>query len=262
MRCPKCGQEMIHISNQHICTACGIVANEFSPKSQVLAQVKKKMAAAQAVPKQEEYISPTAVATAEKPAGISTMHPREDAADQAGMSGKTLDQIAREMVNQNQTREDIGATPVPGFSVKSTPNMIPEEEGEKVIPRIEFQPEEPAVQEQSIPVRPTAVQAPGAAPLSIDGGGLFAPPGAQTGQGANAAAPSSGTATFPLEAGATGSEMVYPSHQVNPILIKIFIAVFSILVFFVIAYLLYANLSAVKGLVDNISRFLGERVFR
>ena len=262
MRCPKCGQEMIHINNQYICTACGIVANEFSPRSQVLASIKKKMAAAQTASQQEQYVSPSAVATAEKPAGISTMHRQENAAAKGDMSVKTLDQIAREMVNQNQTREEIGGEPVPGFSVETTPSMIPETEGEKIIPRPEQQVGAPGTEEQNNPVQQAAVQAPETVLHDADGGSLFASPAVQTSQGTGMTAPSSGVTDFSLEVGATGSQMIYPSHQVNPILIKILIFVFALLALFVIGYFVYANFGGAKGFTDNFTRFLGENIFK
>ncbi|MEK7447715.1 MAG: hypothetical protein AAB632_02900, partial [Patescibacteria group bacterium] len=227
MKCPKCGQEMININNQYICTACGIVANEFSPKSQVLASIKRKMAAAQTIPQQEQYISPTAVATVEKPAGVSTMHNKENSAVKVDMSGKTLDQLARDVVNQNQTREDIGGAPVPGFSVESTPNMVPETEGEKVIPRPQV------AQEQSIPTQETPIQISEAVPNNAENGSLFIPPEAQAGQ-STVMTPQPGEKTDLV--GTTGSQMVYPSHQINPILIKILITVFILLFLFIAGY--------------------------
>lgn len=262
MKCPKCGQEMIHINNQYICTACGIVANEFSPKSQVLASIKKKMADAQAVSKQEEYISPSAIATAEKSAAISTMHGQGNPETKGDMSGKTLDQIAREVVNQNQTREKTGGELVPGFSVESAPSMVPETEGEKVIPRSDQQAGISEMEEQNILAQRAAVQTPEAVPSSDDSGSLFESPAVQTDQGTGMAVPSSGTADFSLEAGTTGSQIIYPSHQVNPILIKILISVFALLALFVIGYLVYANFSVAKGLIDNFIKFLGENIFK
>lgn len=251
MKCPKCGQEMININNQYICTACGIVANEFSPRSQVLASIKKKMAAAQVVSVPEEYVSPTAVATAEKPTGVSTMHNKENSATKKDTSGQTLEQIARDVVNQNQTREDMGSVPVSGFSVESTPNMVSETEGEKVIPRPEQQLGVQETQEQNIPVQYAPTQVPENVPGSNDNGSLFMSPEVPANQATTMLPQPSGNTDL---LGATGSQTIYPSHQVNPILIKILITVFILLTLFVIGYFAYNNL----GIVNFITKFLGD----
>lgn len=253
MRCPKCGQEMIHINNQYICTACGIVANEFSPKQQILGAIKQKMAA-QNTAKQEEYVSPVAIAT-EKPQAqqdISTNPVPK--IDQQALAGITLDQIIKELA--------AGAVKLnKGTTDKNAEDYLDSgSEGEKVIPRIGTEGKEVASQESEAsqkqiqpppasvqvvqPVQPEAAQVENVAPANM----TFSPP--LTSQDTMGSLQVSQV----LE---SDQEEIYPSHQVNPILIKTLIYVFVALVLFVIGYLIYTNPGA-RGFIDNTLKNLGK----
>lgn len=135
MNCPKCGQEMIHISNQHICTACGIVANELSPKSQVLAQIKAKASTkVSSADKQEAYVSPVAVATEDRPQSgtMLNLHQNDQGIPRAESGPATLDRIINEMSAAK------GTTVMQAEIIGSGESYIEQGgEGEKTIPRLE-----------------------------------------------------------------------------------------------------------------------------
>ncbi len=246
MKCPKCGQEMIHINNQHICTVCGIVANEFSPKDQVLNQIRAKVKAqtAQNAQKQEEYVSPVAVAKeenrpAEKKYTVPPVH----------MSDKTLDQMARALlVNQNSKAD-------------SSENENSEEIGaERVIPRIaEESVANEQVQEaaahQQIQQNQTVQQPVEAQTINQEqqNAGFE---NQQENVGTSQVLQSS-SIDFATEPAPLNSQMIYPSHQINPIFKKTLIVLFGIIVLFLVLYLLYKNFSGARALIDNITKYLG-----
>lgn len=247
MKCPKCGQEMIHINNQHICTVCGIVANEFSPKDQVLNQIRAKVKAqtAQNTPKEEEYISPVAVAKEKNEVIDRTEAAKKYIVQPTPMSDKTLDQMARAlMVNQNS-------------KVESSETENGEEVGaEKVIPRIvETSPEEgSSIQTAAVSQPNLDVQNSEASILQENV--------VKEKNTEEFIMPESGKTDFTVEPAPASSQMVYPSHQVNPILMKILIGLIVLMIFLVICYIIYANFRGARGLIDGIIQYLGLNFFK
>ncbi|RJO62055.1 hypothetical protein C4544_00965 [candidate division WS5 bacterium] len=230
MYCPKCGQVTVHLNGRDICTKCGIVFDNDLPKEQILRQIRSKIAKTQARGTQDEsYTSPIAVASK------NPVLPKESSPSIV-VADRTVGEIQRDTrlgKEAAEAKEEAQATQ----SAKSTPNLPGPtiyDFGETASASLSEQ--------QSVPLQNTDVSASADSPAAQ--GNIIQNQQAVY-QGANTA----------------GSETIYPSHEVNPILIKIFISVFSILVFFVIVYILYANFSAAKGMIDNIIRFLGERVF-
>lgn len=244
---------MIHINNQYICTACGIVANEFSPKQQVLGAIKKKMAA-QNTSKQEEYVSPVAIAT-EQPQAQQYIPPNPASKiDQQALAGITLDQIIKELA--------AGAVKLnKGTTDKNEEDYLDSgSEGEKIIPRIGTEGKEVASQDSEVPQK--QVQAP-PAPVQVAQPVQSEAIQVESVAPANMTFPPSSTSQDTMGSLQVSQvlegdqEEIYPSHQVNPILIKTLIYVFVTLVLFVIGYLIYTNPGA-RGFIENTLKNLGK----
>lgn len=235
MYCPKCGQPAVHLNGRDICTKCGIVFDSALPREQILNQIKSKVAQARAKNSQEtDYTSPIAVASQARP-----FLPQESPSSDF-QSNRTVEEIQKE-TRLGKEAAEARIQPKNASEQKAYQQPIPKE------PTIyEFNKAEnmTASEVQNTPVQ----SSPSTASMPSASSGHLGTQNQQTVSYQN-------TDT-------TGNEVVYPSHEVNPLLIKIFISVFSTLIFFVIVYVMYVNFGAAKAVVDNIIKFLGERIFR
>jgi uncharacterized Zn finger protein (UPF0148 family) len=252
MYCPKCGQITVNLNGRDICTKCGIVFDNALPREQVLSQIRSKMAK-QVSSNEEQYTSPIAVAKRKNSQEkiISNKIPADTAKTNTPSRTKTLEDIQREIRAGQRPPEDSATQ---SQNTLSRQEAMPEGDflrgGEGAVSA----PEAPIIHEFN---EPSGSQpASSIQNISADSIASNTPAVNITPQNTSEKDTLSSESINTYE-----NQAVYPSHQVNPILIKIFITVFSILVFFVIVYILYANFGAARGLVDNIIRFLGERVF-
>jgi len=225
---------MIHINNQHICTSCGIVASEFTPKDQVLTEIQNKLAKVKVnSPQREEYYSPVALAQiaqsqAARPNQLNNQHPQRVVNDKVFPEDATLDKILAQLGHQSGMQGQ--PTAYVGSAVQA-PDIAPSK--------------------QYIPRNPQASEQPQNLDF-IEGNGEYINNvvSEKVIQGQTEVVEKEPPKLTPEEMTEISkqpeevqsvAEEVYPSHQVNPILIKIFVIVFAALLMFVIGYFLSTN---------------------
>lgn len=238
MYCPKCGQPTVHLNGRDICTKCGIVFDSVHPREQILSQIKSKVVQTRAKNSQEtDYTSPIAIASQARP-----FLPQESPSGDF-QSNRTVEEIQRE-TRLGKEAAEARIQPQGTNPQKTYQQPTPKE------PTIyEFNKAENMTVSDS-EVQNTPIQSsPSTTSMPSTSSGHLSTQNQQT-------------VNYQNTDTKIGNGAVYPSHEVNPILIKIFISVFSTLIFFVIVYVLYVNFGAVKAVVDNIIKFLGERIFR
>ncbi len=226
MFCPKCGQVTINLNNKEVCTNCGIVFDDLNAKEQVLSQIRAK-AQVKTAPEEpvEEYISPAGLVTKAEPMPKPRAYEHTEKNIQA--SG-TIEEMARRM----HTPPIKIAPPVAQAAVEIAPA---ESSVQKVIPQ-----EQPAFKNPSAMMPPSAPS-----------------PAVQT----------SSKSSAELQINTEENEQpnaprIYPSHEVNPILIKMLIGIFVIALLVLGGMFLYSHLTFLRDTVNNIIKGVGVNLFK
>jgi len=243
MKCPRCGQETVNISNKHICTACGIVISESVPRDQILEQLRSKVASQNAGIQASNSVSAVANMGQRNAPNTGTATIARPLQPHEAVAGKTLDQISREMLLQNNLpKQRTETSHTYDAPVEASPEMLPDTDGERVIPRVELtntEPQVPKQVEQTVQAQPSQVTAEG---QDIGTANVISP-------------------VYTNHSTVSG-QAIYPSHQVNPIFIKILIMLVAILILSVGGYVVYSNFSGTGKFADNIIKYLGESFFK
>ncbi len=284
MKCPKCGQEAVNINNRHICTACGIVVDNFgAPKEQILGQLRSKVAPPKAPI--EQYISPMQKArelsARQREEELDRMasgtvalaegqHEKLSKAFPSAVPERKLPDFPINIAPDLQTNHHLKTTAKEEPVVQEIPKQeVPEQEAPKaptVFPthsvveaggqHEEIQLDVPEAKEVNIePIHPDVVSE-----------NIVTPnvPVPEKQPEASAPAPPAPAITANagnIYAGQINSKSIYPSHQVNPILLKILIFSLLALLIFAVVYLIYSSTNGFSG-AGNISQFLGENLFK
>lgn len=235
MKCPRCGQETVNISNKHICTACGIVISEPTPRDQVLNQIRSKVAsqnaraqATHSAPKDMDTQQPNVLE-------VATKKEEKPTPNHEMVAEKTLDQISKEMMMLQNSLPKEGAEDAQTVNIQET-------DGERVIPRLETVGVAPqAPQQAEIPIQAQPIQ-----PVEIS----------QPPEATSVVAPAYANSTPASE------QAIYPSHQVNPIILRALIGLVVVVLLTIGGYVVYSSLSGTGKFTDNMIKYLGENVFK
>ncbi len=236
MYCPKCGQITINLNGKEVCTNCGIVFDDLMPKEQVLSQISAKAKAKNAIFEPvEEYISPVGQVAQRKQKPVSRpAEPFEKKIPPAS----TITEIQKHLNNPTMTISEARLAPASsaGSSIQRVMPEPIELKSQRIDSTLVPNPE-------NISVLSTTNQTNTTPPIP-------ASPQPQQNIYENNS----------LESIVT--QGVYPSHEVNPILIKTLIGVSVLTIVGIGSLLLYSHLTFLRDTVDNMIKGVGMGFFK